>query len=105
MPLSNKQITKALTRLWRCAICAGSSAHAPFVVCKPRKADFLESNRVGTGLKSKSALKSTGKSLKSLEKPLNSTIFYRTALLIYKIVMPLVGAAYAAPNKGTTILY
>ena len=23
----------------------------------------------------------------------------------YKIVMPLFGAAYAAPNKGTTILY
>ena len=23
----------------------------------------------------------------------------------YKIVVPLFGAAYAAPNKGTTILY
>ena len=23
----------------------------------------------------------------------------------YKIVMPLFGAAYAAPNKGTTVLY
>ena len=29
-------------------------------------------------LKIKSALKSTGKSLKSLEKSLNSTIFYKT---------------------------
>ena len=34
---------------------------------------FLEKS-----LKIKSALKSTGKSLKSLEKSLNSTIFYRT---------------------------
>ena len=39
--------------------------------------------RVRTGfleksLKSKSALKSTGKSLKGLEKSMNSTIFYRT---------------------------
>ena len=33
-------------------------------------------------LKIKSALKSTGKSIKSLEKSLNSTIFCRTALLI-----------------------
>ena len=23
----------------------------------------------------------------------------------FKIMMPLIGAAYAAPNKGTTILY
>ena len=34
---------------------------------------FLEKS-----VKIKSALKSTGKSLKSLEKSLNSTIFYRT---------------------------
>ena len=57
-----------------------------------------------------SALKSTGKSLKSLEKSLNSTIFFRTGtedrdLNQYKIVVPLFGAAYAAPNIGTTILY
>ena len=38
---------------------------------------FLEKS-----LKIKSALKSAGKSLKSFEKSLNSTIFYRTALLI-----------------------
>ena len=25
--------------------------------------------------------------------------------LLYKIVVPIFGAAYAAPNKGTTILY
>ena len=60
-------------------------------------------------LKIKSALKSTGKSLKSLEKSLNSTLFCRTAQLIdlnhYKIVVPLFGAAFAAPNKGTTVLY
>ena len=61
-------------------------------------------------LKIKSALKSTEKSLKSLEKSLNSTIFCRTKhsdidLNHYKIVVPLFGAAYAAPNKGTTILY
>ena len=35
--------------------------------------DFLEKS-----LKIKSAMKSTGRSLKSLEKSLNSTIFYRT---------------------------
>ena len=51
---------------------------------------FLEKS-----LKIKSALKSTGKSLKSLEKSMTSTIFCRTlALLIrelnqYKIVVPL----------------
>ena len=55
-------------------------------------------------LKIKSALKSTGKSLKSLEKSLNSTIFCRD-LNQYKIVVPLFGAAYAAPNIGTTIIY
>ena len=64
---------------------------------------FLEKS-----LKIKSALKSTGKSL--LEKSLNSTIFCRTEhsdidLNHYKIVVPLFGAAYAAPNKGTTIFY
>ena len=57
-------------------------------------------------IKIKSALKSTGKSLKSPEKSLNST----QALLIrdlnqHKIVVPLFGAAYAAPNIGTMILY
>ena len=67
---------------------------------------FLENS-----LKIKSALKSTGKSLKSLEKSLNSTIFCRTKHCVdrdpdqYKIVLPLFGAANSAPNKGTTILY
>ena len=36
------------------------------------------SHRLEKSLKIKSALKSTGKSLKSLEKSLNSTIFCRT---------------------------
>ena len=63
---------------------------------------FLEKS-----LKIKSALKSTGKSLKSLEKSLNSTIFCRTKHYLnqHKIAVPLFGALYAAPNKGTTILY
>ena len=61
-------------------------------------------------MKIKSALKSTGKSLKSLEKSLNSTNFCSTStvdrdLNQYKIVVPIFGAADAAPNKGTTILY
>ena len=71
--------------------------------------------------KIKSALKSTGKPLKSLEKALNSAIsvglstvdrdlnHYKIVvdrdLNHYKIVVPLFGAAYAAPNKGTTVLY
>ena len=50
-------------------------------------------------LKIKSALKRIGKSLRSLEKSLNSTIFYRTytvnrELNQYEIVVPLFGAAY-----------
>ena len=66
---------------------------------------FLEKS-----LKIKAALKSTGKSLKSLEKSLNSTIFVRLNtvgrdLNQYKIIVALFGAANAAPNKGTTILY
>ena len=66
---------------------------------------FLEKS-----LKIKSTLKSTGKSLKNPEKSLNSTILQELALLIrdlnqYKIVVPLFGAAYAAPNIGTIILY
>ena len=63
---------------------------------------FLEKS-----MKIKYALKSTGKSLKSLEKSLNSTIFSTVDrdLNNYKIVVPLFGAANAAPNKGTTILY
>ena len=62
-------------------------------------------------LKIKSALKSTGKSLKSLEKSLNSTFFLWDLSTVdrdlsqYKIVVPLFGAAYGAPNIGTTILY
>ena len=66
---------------------------------------FLEKS-----LKMKSAWKSTRKSLKSLEKSLNSTICCRTStvdrdLNQYKIVVPSFGAAYAAPNVGTTISY
>ena len=66
---------------------------------------FLEKS-----LKIEYVLKSTGKSLKSLEKSLNSTIFCRIStfdrdLNQYKIVLPLFGAAYAAPNKGAMILY
>ena len=66
---------------------------------------FLEKS-----LKNKSALKSNGKSLKGLEKSLNFTIYKRIQqcfedLNQYQIVVPLFGAAYAAPNKGTTILY
>ena len=61
-------------------------------------------------LKIKYALKSTGKLLKGLEK---SLIFLFSVELHtvdrdlnqYKIVVPLFGAANAAPNKGTTILY
>ena len=63
-------------------------------------------------LKIKSALKNTGKSLKSLEKSLNSTIFCRTLNITvdrdmnqFKFVVPLFDAAYAAQNIGTTILY
>ena len=66
---------------------------------------FLEKS-----LKIKSALKSTSKSLKSLEKSLNSNIFIGLStvdrdLNQYKIAVPLFGAAYAAPNKATPILY
>ena len=66
---------------------------------------FLEKS-----LKIKSALKSTGKSLKSLEKSLNSTISVGLStvdreLIQYKIEVSLFGAANAAPNKGTTIFY
>ena len=63
---------------------------------------FLEKS-----LKIKSALKSTGKSLKNLEKYLNSTIFCTVDRdqNEYKVVVPLFGAAYAAPNTGTSNLY
>ena len=44
-----------------------------------------------------------------LEKSLNFTIYRRIQVFRdlnqYKIVVPLFGAAYAEPNKGTTILY
>ena len=61
-------------------------------------------------LKIKSALKSTGKSLKGLEKSLNSNIYVGLnsvdrELNKYKIAVPLFGAACAAPNKGSAILY
>ena len=61
-------------------------------------------------MKIKSALKSTGKSLKGIEKSLNSSISVELNavdrdLNQYKIVVPLFGAANAAPNKGTTISY
>ena len=60
-------------------------------------------------LKMKFALKSTGKTLKGLEKSLNFTIYRRIQHCLwrlneYKIVVSLFDAAYAAPNKGTTIL-
>ena len=50
------------------------------------------------------------KTLKGLEKSLNFTIYRRIQecfwdLNQFKIVLLLFGAAYAAPNKGTTILY
>ena len=62
-------------------------------------------------LKIKSALKSTGKSLKGLDKSLNSTILCELTNSVdrelnqYKIAVPLFGAACAIPKKGTTILY
>ena len=61
-------------------------------------------------LKIKSALRSTGKSLKSLEKSLILIFSVGPSavdrdLNQYKMVVPLFGAAYAALNKGTTILY
>ena len=61
-------------------------------------------------LKIKFALKSTGKILKGLENSLNFTIYRKVQhcfrdLNQFKIVVPLFDAAYAAPNKGTTILY
>ena len=66
---------------------------------------FLEKS-----LKIKSGLKSTAKSLKSLENSLNFTFSVGLStvdidLNHYKIVVPLFGAAYASPNKGTSILY
>ena len=66
---------------------------------------FLEKS-----LKIKSALKSTKKSFRNLEKSLNSTFSVGLStvdreLNQYKSVVPLFGAAYAAPNKGTTILH
>ena len=56
-------------------------------------------------LKIKSAVNSTGKSQSSLEKSLNFTIFIKINtvdrdLNQYKIVVPLFGAAYAAPNQA-----
>ena len=64
---------------------------------------FLEKS-----MKIKPALKSTGKLLKGLEKSLNSlfSLELNTVdrdLNQYKIVVPLFGAANAAPNKDTTI--
>ena len=61
-------------------------------------------------LKIKYALKSTGKSLKGLEKSLSFSIFCGINTVDRdvnqnKTVVPLFGAANAAPNKGTTILY
>ena len=61
-------------------------------------------------LKIKFALKSIWKTLKSIEKSLNFTIYrgFNTVfedLNQYEILVPLFGAAYAAPNKGTIILY
>ena len=66
---------------------------------------FLEKS-----FKIKSALKSTRKSLKSLKSPwiLLFSVGLSNVdrdLSQYSIVVPLFGAAYAAPNRGTTILY
>ena len=66
---------------------------------------FLEKS-----LKIKYALKDAGKSFKGIEKALNSTISVGLStvdrdLNQYKIVVPLFGVPYAAPNKGKTILY
>ena len=66
---------------------------------------FLEKS-----LKINHALKSTGKSGKDLEKSLNSSIFVGINtvdrdLNQNKTVVPLFGAANAAPNKGTIVLY
>ena len=60
-------------------------------------------------LKIKYGLKSTGKSCEGLEKSLNSSISVGINtvdrdLNQNKTVVPLFGAANAAPNKGTTIL-
>ena len=60
-------------------------------------------------LKMKFALKSTWKTLKGLAKSnlpfTGGFISVFGALNQYKIVAPLFAAAYASPNKGTTILY
>ena len=61
-------------------------------------------------LKIRYALNGTGKSLKYLEKSLNSSVSARLNtvdrhLNPYKIAVPVFCAANAAPNKGTTILY
>ena len=66
--------------------------------------DFLEKY-----LKIKSALKSTGKSLKSLEKSLNTTIFRGLStvdrdLNQYKMVVPLFGAACTKYRRNNFIL-
>ena len=54
--------------------------------------------------------KEVAKHLKGLEESLNSSISVGLNtvdrdLNQYKIVVPLIGAAYAVPNKGTKILY
>ena len=59
-------------------------------------------------LQNKSALKSTGKSCKGLEKSLKFSVGINTVnrdLNQNRTVWPLFGAANAAPNKGKTILY
>ena len=67
-------------------------------------------NCLEKSLKIKLALKGTWKTLKGLEKyrilPFTggfNSVFGN--LNQYKIAVPLFGAAYAAPNKGFTILY
>ena len=59
-------------------------------------------------LKMNSALKRTGKLLESLEKSLNSQFSVELSIADkdlnqYTIAVPVFGAAYAAPNIGTTI--
>ena len=62
---------------------------------------------LGKSLKIKSALKGIGKSLRGLDILIFSVELntFDRDLSQYKIVVPLLGAANAAPNKDTTIRY
>ena len=79
--------------------------------CSPRLEKYLNlDGLLEKFLKIKSALKSTGKSLKSLGSPriLQFPVGLSTVdrdVNQYKIAVPLFDAAYAAPNIGTPISY